>query len=376
MVVVRPIRLEDLQPLFELVKFTGFGLTTLPRDEALLRRRIEKSLVGFNADKSAQPRTYLFAMEDAGQLIGICGVVSQVGGVEPFYTYRVQKNIIESKQLGVRKEIEALHLSVLKTGPSEIGSLFLSPQYRHDGNGRLLSLCRFLFMADHLDYFNDTVIAEMRGVVDAQGNSPFWEAVGRNFFEVDFPKADYLSMDNKQFIADLMPKHPIYIPLLPKEARDVLGKVHPDTQPALKMLQSEGFADANMRDLFEGGPTIQCEVKKVRAIRESMKIPVGEIICASSPSPCIQGEGRGGGTASAFRNDPLLTPPPEYKGREKGRSVPMIITNTRLTDFRACKATVEVRDGKARIESNVAEALQVKVGEPIRFVTGTPAQNV
>jgi GDP-L-fucose synthase len=43
-----------------------------------------------------------------------------------------------------------------------------------------------------------------------------------------------------------------------------------------------------------------------------------------SPSPCTQGEGRGGGSSSAFsvqrsafNSDPLPTPPPEYKGREK-----------------------------------------------------------
>jgi arginine N-succinyltransferase len=333
MVVMRPIRLDDLDAVIDLVKHTGFGLTTLPRDETVLRRRIEKSLNGFKAEPNVQPRTYLFAMEDtaARKLAGVCGIVSQVGGTEPFYTFCVETSIHESKQLGVRNQISTLHFTEYNDGPSEIGSLFLSPDYRKDGNGRLLSLCRFLFMADNLEYFNSTVIAEMRGVVDGNGRSAFWDAVGRHFFEVDFPTADHMSMVSKQFIADLMPRHPIYIPLLPYEAQRVLGQVHPDTQPALKMLQNEGFMDSGMRDLFEGGPTMQCPLKEIRGVRQSVKLALGEI-------------------------------------GEVPKSSPMIIANARR-DFRACKGTVEIRDGRARIESSVAEALDVKIGDSIRFVT-------
>jgi arginine N-succinyltransferase len=118
---------------------------------------------------------------------------------------------------------DALHLVSDHSGPCEIGSLFLHPDERKKGWGRLLSCCRFLFMAEFSDPFEDTVIAEMRGVVDVQGRSSFWEALGRRIFDIDFPKADYLSMKNKKFIADLMPKHPIYTMLLPEEAQSSLG---------------------------------------------------------------------------------------------------------------------------------------------------------
>ena len=176
-------------------------------------------MCGFKEEPGKQPRTYLFVMQDTAtnKIVGVCGIISQIGGAEPFYSYQVETKVHESKQLGVRTEISTLHLIERKDGPSEIGSLFLSPEYRHSGNGRLLSLCRFLFMADHLEFFEPTVIAEMRGSVDANGRSPFWDAVGRHFFEVDFATADHMSMVSKQFIADLMPRHPIYIPLLPYE---------------------------------------------------------------------------------------------------------------------------------------------------------------
>ena len=31
--------------------------------------------------------SYLFVMENNNELVGICGIISKVGGFEPFYTY-------------------------------------------------------------------------------------------------------------------------------------------------------------------------------------------------------------------------------------------------------------------------------------------------
>src|SRR5262249_22653987 len=158
-----------------------------------------------------------------------------------FYAYRIEKAVHESDVLKVRKEVPFLKLVTEHNGPCEIGSLFLAPSYRRDGNGRFLSLVRFLFMAEQPKRFDPVVIAELRGVIDDLGHSAFWDALGRHFFEVEYPTADYLSMVNKKFIADLMPSHPIYIPLLPKEAQAVIGQVHEQTRPALKILEDEGF---------------------------------------------------------------------------------------------------------------------------------------
>jgi arginine N-succinyltransferase len=343
MVVIRPITLEDLPAIEALTDFTGFGLTTLPKDEKLLRRRIRDSQRGFAKLSDKDPpggETYLFVMQDlgTGNVVGTCGVVSKVGGFEPFYAYRVETSIVESKQLNVRKEIRTLHLVEQHDGPCEIGSLFLSPDHRKDNNGRLLSLSRFLFMAEHIDYFDPVVIAEMRGVVDDHGHSPFWDAVGHHFFDIDFPSADYLSMVNKKFIADLMPKHPLYIPLLPKEAQQVIGQVHPETSPALKMLEDEAFKRCGMVDIFEAGPVVRCRLEEIRSIRQSTH-GIIETVTTTPPSGEL-----------------------------------MICANTQR-DFRACKATVEfLPTGGLRISSDVAAALQIKSGDTIRYVTARPAK--
>src|SRR5258708_1536546 len=95
------------------------------------------------------------------------------------------------------------------------------------------------------------VIEEMGGLVDGNGRSPFWECLGRVFFDTDFPNADYLSMVNKKFIADLMPTHPIYIPLLPKEAQEAIGQVQEQTRPAVKLLGEEGVHASGLGEICE-----------------------------------------------------------------------------------------------------------------------------
>ncbi len=339
MMIIRPIEHSDLDRFESLVEQTSFGLTTLPRDRNLLDQRIEDSQRSFGS-RAARPggETYLFVMEDleAGKIAGTCGISSKVGGYEPHYAYRIETTLHESTNINVVKEIRALHLVREHSGPSEVGSLFISPDYRKGGLGRLLSLSRFMFMAEFAERFEQTVIAEMRGVVDETGHSPFWEALGRHFFDIDFPQADYHSMKDKRFIAELMPTHPIYIVLLPPEAQMVIGEVHSATRPARRMLEDEGLRFNGMVDIFEGGPILSSPVGKVRTIRESKKAIVTEVVDEEVPS----GE--------------------------------FILANTSL-GFRACLgAFAQHPDGGVRISREVSSALNVKAGDGIRFAPLRP----
>ena len=334
MLVIRPITLDDLDQLVELAHQASFGLTSLPKDRQLLRQRIEDSEQGF-AKMSHGPagETYLFVMEDLthGKIVGTSGIVSKVGGFDPFYAYKIETSVHESAMLEIRKEIRTLHLIREHNGPCEIGSLFLSPGYRKGGNGRLLSLSRFLFMGQYPRFFDPVVIAELRGVVDEQGDSPFWEALGRHFFEVEYPTADYLCMVDKKFIADLMPTHPIYIPLLPEAAQKVIGQVHPNTRGALKILESEGFAFNGMVDIFEAGPIVSCALEEIDTIKRTSQATVTQIT-----------------------DEPIKSPP--------------YLIGTTQRGFRACQGTLIETENKGVVLTKVAAlALGVKVSDVICY---------
>ncbi|MGR5543061.1 arginine N-succinyltransferase, partial [Vibrio campbellii] len=80
-----------------------------------------------------------------------------------------------SPKLGVNNVVKLLTFGNNYTGCSEICTLFLRPSFRQGLNGRLMSKCRFLMMAEHPERFSKTIFAEMRGVSDDDGNSPFWK---------------------------------------------------------------------------------------------------------------------------------------------------------------------------------------------------------
>lgn len=334
MLIVRSVQQADLDSLFELIQRSEYGLTTLKISKTELESRIENSLFAFQ-QKAARPhgQPYVFVMEDLelGEIVGTCSIYAKVGGFEPWYSYEIKKAIHKSEELNIHKSIDVLHLRAQHDGPTEIGSLFLSPDYWGGGYGRLLSLSRFLFMAEFKDRFEAEVVAEMRGVVDSQGRSPLWAALGAYFFQIDFPKAETLTSQSKKFIADLMPRHPIYIPLLPEDAQGVIGCVHDNTRPALSVLEKEGFQHRSLVDIFDGGPTVHCELESIRSVRESKA-----------------------GTVSAIEPDVV-------DGHEQ------LISNSRA-DFRCCLGQTRWEKESVTIDRVTALRLNVKIGDRVRCV--------
>lgn len=278
--LVRSVTLDDFDQLWGLIEKATYGMTTLQISREQLRERVELSDFAFRrSTEKATGDPYVFVMEDpgSGQLVGLSCIFSKTGGYEPFYSYRRMTQTHYSDLLQKAVEVESLHLAKIHDGPTEIGSLFLLPDFRGSGRGRLLSLSRFAFIAAHPLRFDSEVIAEMRGVMDDDGKCPFWEAIGRHFFGIDFPQADSLSTMNKCFIEQLMPQFPIYSCLLSPETRAIMGKVHPATEPALKMLKAEGFEIIDLIDIFDGGPVVQCTRDSINAVRRCMEKQIGRI---------------------------------------------------------------------------------------------------
>jgi arginine N-succinyltransferase len=199
----------------------------------------------------------------------------------------------------------------------------------------LLSLSRFLFMAEYPHLCDPEVLAEMRGVIDDQGRSPFWDALGKHFFDLEFPKADYLSVINKEFIGDLMPRYPIYIPLHPPEAQRVIGEVHELTMPALKLLEAEGFQYRNFVDIFEAGPMVHCSREQIRSVRDSRRTRVVGI-----------GEPRA--------------------------DEPEMLIASRTGGFRCCRGRVRGTEEGVEIDQLTADLLGVGRGDDVRYVPIRP----
>jgi arginine N-succinyltransferase len=283
MMIIRPIAATDLDALLALASKTGVGITTLPADRDQLKKRVDASLASFAGTADRADEIFVFVLEDTAhsRIVGTCAIAASVGLRQPWYSYRVGLVVHASQELGIFTQTPTLFLSNDHTGHSELCSLFLDPEYRVGKNGSVLSKSRFLFLAHCRERFSEKIIAELRGVSDAEGKSPFWESLGRHFFSMEFSQADYLTgIGKKSFVAELMPKHPLYSSFLTPEAQAVIGRTHELTAPARAMLEDEGFRYEGHVDIFDGGPAVECDVDDIDAVAASaiyrVKLPRGD----------------------------------------------------------------------------------------------------
>ena len=334
---MRPIQQSDYLSLHAIAIESGVGFTSLPVNEDLLNSKIEKSVQSFS--KNVQQRaneSYLFVMQDTdtNEVVGTSGIASSVGLDDAFYHYHLSKVVHASHELDIYNTVDILTLCNDYTGVSEICTLFLRQNAREKLNGRLLSKFRFLFMMEHRNRFSETIIAEMRGINNETGQSPFWQWLEEHFFSMDFPTVDYLTgIGQKQFIAELMPKYPIYVSLLSKQAQAVIGQVHEKTKPALQLLEQEGFSCRGYVDIFDAGPTVEANLNHIRTAQASRKMPV-----------IIQAQ-----VADTERS--------------------YFVINTKIEHFRGIctNLTINTDTNTAIISQQAAEALDISEGENIRF---------
>ena len=230
------------------------------------------------------------------------------------------------------QKIPTLFLANDLTGNSELCSLFLRGDSRTGVNGRLLAKARLLFIAEFPKLFGNKIIAEMRGMSNEAGRSPFWESLGRHFFKMEFSQADYLTgVGNKAFIAELMPKFPLYTCFLSEDARNIIGRVHTDTEPALAMLKSEGFSYQGYVDIFDAGPAVECETTKIRAVRDSQAL----VLAIGTPGD---------------------------------DATPFLIHNRKREDCRITAAPARLAAGTLVVDPMTAKRLRLSAGDQVRAV--------
>ncbi|HAU1150444.1 TPA: arginine N-succinyltransferase [Legionella pneumophila] len=288
MILFRSARDSDLDAIHQLAEISGVGMTTLPKDKELLKKRLEWSCESYQKNVTNPGcEYYFFVLEEQKNktIVGTSAIEARTGYEIPFYSYKISKRTRVCHTLNIRSDYEVLSLVNDNQGRTEICTLFLHPDYRKNNNGLLLSKGRFLFMAQYPQRFAPIVIAEMRGISNDKGNSPFWDNVGANFFHMPFVEADRLTLaTNKQFIADLMPRNPIYVKLLSPEAQAVIGKPHQSTIPAMNILLKEGFRYNNYVDIFDAGPTIESPLLEIKTIASSRIMVIKNISDEASSS--------------------------------------------------------------------------------------------
>ncbi|MDP9057778.1 MAG: arginine N-succinyltransferase [Pseudomonadota bacterium] len=332
---VRPARLDDLDAIYRMAQGAGGGLTNLPPVRDALADKLARSNAALErTEDTAADDRFVFALVDGeGGVHGTSQIFTRVGLGHPFYSYRLGVMSQVSRELGSTFRAEMLTLSTDLDGSSEVGGLYLEPGARSGGCGALLARSRYLFIRRHRARFADRTVAELRGVIDDTGSSPFWDGLAGRFFGMSFREADeFNAINGNQFIADLMPKHPIYTALLVDTAREVIGVPHISGRPAMRMLEAEGFRFENYLDIFDGGPTMCIATDRIASISSAREAVVIAI------------------------------------GLDGGDGEPSLIATGHLAEFRAGWGQVVHRDDGVIIDAQTAQMLSLRIGDTIDYV--------
>jgi len=275
---VRPARLSDLPKIRQLAADSLPGVTSLPDDSEKLMQKIAASEAAFAAEVHfAGEESYFFVLEDSQsqQLSGCSAMVACAGCSEPFYNFRNETFVHASRALSVSSRIHVLSLCHDLSASSLLAGFYIAPSLAQGAQAELMSRVRLLFAASFPERFTDTLVAEIVGISDAQGRSPFWEAVGRNFFAMSYEQAERLCAgSSRTFLAELMPHYPLYVPLLSGEAQAAIGQVHPGAQLSFDILSREGFETERYIDPFDAGPCLLARTEAIRSIAQSQRFTV------------------------------------------------------------------------------------------------------
>ncbi len=252
----RPATADDISAIARFTSKADSGLTTVPKTKQDVSAYVSESL-DFMVGKEGANRL-LFVVERDGKILGISGIIPRLGVDRPFYSFKRSRHARKASQQDLSVRYDTLQLTTDFDDYTELATIFLAPDARGTGVGRLLSLGRLGFIHANRDRFKDRLMADIRGWVDADGKSPFWEHLTSKFIQTDFDTADKLSSGDAAFIVELLPALPIMLNLLPESVMNSAGKPHDLSAGAMGMLMSAGFEDTDLCDIFDGGPAIRC----------------------------------------------------------------------------------------------------------------------
>jgi arginine N-succinyltransferase len=275
MYVVRPVELADIGALEAMAAVTMPGVHTLPRTREKIAASVELSIASFGASVDIpSEESYMFVLEEAstGSIVGTAAIHASAGSNGTYFAFR--NDVIQqvSRDLNICHSVHALTLCSELTAYSQLSGFYIRNRETAGLEAALLSRARLLFTVLAPHRFGDRFFVPLAGVTDSEGQSPFWNALGRKFFKMDFLDAERVigGARNRTLIVELMPHYPVYVPLLPGDAQAAMGQIHPSGQLAFSLLTEEGFEADEYIDIFDGGPILLAHKNALRSFAGSM----------------------------------------------------------------------------------------------------------
>lgn len=180
----------------------------------------------------------------------------------PRHWYRCGWVVHAAPELGLFQRLQTLQLGNDLTGASELADITWQPGLPASAQAAVLAP----LLAAALALLRDSaplpgalplLIAELPGLRDADGRSPFWQGLARPFHDGDPVRAaQQLGPAWRSHVAALMPRQPVYAAFLSTDAQAAIGAMHPAHAVLAGLLRAAGLRPDGHVAIDDGGPVL------------------------------------------------------------------------------------------------------------------------
>ena len=218
--------------------------------------------------------------------MGCIRIRRNIGLDQPRYWYHVGCVVHAAPDLGLFHRQRTLLIGNDLTGCTELADIAthdrqLELSERQMLTRLLVTSALLLLHRDHANYVSETnlghaslgqtpankVIAGLPGLSDGLGAAPFWQGLGRHFYDGDIRLAQarfgalWLT-----HVAALLPRHPLVASLLNESAQAAIGCVHPHASLLQDALVEVGLRAGEHVNLYDAGPVFEGDLTLLRGI--------------------------------------------------------------------------------------------------------------
>ncbi|KJK13126.1 hypothetical protein UB46_40375 [Burkholderiaceae bacterium 16] len=268
--IARPAVDNDASALFALAQRASPHVHTLPRTREGIDDAISRSAEALarSVDMPGDERYQMVLERPDGTLAGAASISAAAGAAGAYFSYRNDVIHHVSRDLGITNNVHVLSLCSDLTAHSQLSGFLVETPEEDAWAGPLLSRSRLMLAAADRRRFADDFFVCLSGQTRADHSSPFWDAIGGKFFNMDYLSAEraVCGARNGTLFVELMPHYPVYVSLLPDDAQEVIGQLHPAAAYPFDILSAEGFEAERYVDIFDGGPILEAHASRLQTL--------------------------------------------------------------------------------------------------------------
>jgi arginine N-succinyltransferase len=204
------------------------------------------------------------AVDEADQPRATLRLVPAIGLVLPRVSWHVGCTVHAARELGLFHRQRTLLLGNDHTGATELADIAWDPADAAPGQVastlQLLLAAALLHLAASRSAYAARLVAELPGVRDSAGQSPFWQGLGRHFYAAD-PRAAARQHgpDWRSLVAALLPRQVVYASFLTAAAQAAIAQVAPACRVLREALEDAGLRYGHHINVEDGGPVLEAE---------------------------------------------------------------------------------------------------------------------